>query len=274
MRFRILLFWGLVALLPARSWHQELFAQEVAKRAEPLCNAHAHNDYEHDIPLLDALELGFTSVEADVYPVDGELLVAHNRSDVAKERTLDTLYLQPLQRLTKSSNGRVYPAGPSLTLLVDIKVDGATAYRLLDKLLSNYSEMVSQTVDGQYVEKAVTVIVSGDRPIQEMAASNPRYAGIDGRIADLESDESPSMLPLISDNWSKHFTYRGQGEMSSAEREKLVEIVEKVHAKKRRIRFWGTPESELFWKELKSANVDLIGTDKLRQLAKFLETPR
>ncbi|MDZ4851736.1 MAG: phosphatidylinositol-specific phospholipase C/glycerophosphodiester phosphodiesterase family protein [Pirellulaceae bacterium] len=270
MQFRILLFCLLLAMLPARSWHHELFGQEVPKRAEPLRNAHAHNDYEHDLPLLDALELGFTSVEADVYPVDGELLVAHNLSDVAKGRTLDTLYLQPLQRLTKSSNGRVYPAGQSLTLLVDIKVDGATAYRLLDKLLSNYSEMVSQTVDGQYVEKAVTVIVSGDRPIKEMAASNPRYAGVDGRIADLESNESPSILPLISDNWSKHFTYRGQGEMSSAERQKLVEIVEKAHAKKRRVRFWGTPESELFWKELKSANVDLIGTDKLRQLATFL----
>ena len=37
----------------------------------PLAQAHAHNDYEHDRPLLDALEHGFTSVEADVWLVDG-----------------------------------------------------------------------------------------------------------------------------------------------------------------------------------------------------------
>lgn len=34
--------------------------------------AQAHNDYYHPRPLRDALELGFASVEADVFLVDGE----------------------------------------------------------------------------------------------------------------------------------------------------------------------------------------------------------
>ncbi|HEY3789313.1 MAG TPA: hypothetical protein VGL71_10685, partial [Urbifossiella sp.] len=33
----------------------------------PLRHAHAHNDYEHKRPLLDALEQGFCSVEADIW---------------------------------------------------------------------------------------------------------------------------------------------------------------------------------------------------------------
>ena len=36
------------------------------KTAVPLARAHAHNDYEHPRPLRDALDHGFTSVEADV----------------------------------------------------------------------------------------------------------------------------------------------------------------------------------------------------------------
>ncbi len=48
---------------------------------EPLPQAHAHNDYEHERPLLDALSHGFCSVEADIYLVDGALLVAHDRED-------------------------------------------------------------------------------------------------------------------------------------------------------------------------------------------------
>src|SRR4030095_12119754 len=44
----------------------------------PLLRAHAHNDYEHTRPLLDALEQGFCSVEADIYLIDGELRVAHD----------------------------------------------------------------------------------------------------------------------------------------------------------------------------------------------------
>ena len=49
-----------------------------SSEVEPLAQAHAHNDYEHPRPLLDALDHGFTSVEADVWLVDGELLVAHD----------------------------------------------------------------------------------------------------------------------------------------------------------------------------------------------------
>ena len=48
----------------------------------PLDHAHAHNDYEHARPLLDALDCGFGSVEADIYLVDGALLVAHARDSV------------------------------------------------------------------------------------------------------------------------------------------------------------------------------------------------
>ena len=49
-----------------------------APDVSPLPQAHAHNDYEHDRPLRDALDPGFTSVEADVWLVDGKLLVAHD----------------------------------------------------------------------------------------------------------------------------------------------------------------------------------------------------
>jgi len=52
-----------------------------------ISSAHAHNDYQHKRPLLDALDRGFCSVETDVHLVDGQLLVAHTRSGVKPERT-------------------------------------------------------------------------------------------------------------------------------------------------------------------------------------------
>src|SRR5689334_16577983 len=64
----------------------------------PLVRAHAHNDYEHKRPLFDALEQGFCSVEADVYLIEGRLLVAHNPLDLKPERSLQALYLEPLKR--------------------------------------------------------------------------------------------------------------------------------------------------------------------------------
>src|SRR5438552_6105912 len=86
----------------------------------PLIHTHAHNDYEHKRPLFDALDHGFCSVEADIFLVEGQLLVAHNRSQTKPERTLQSLYLDPLRARVKKNAGRVYPAGPEVTLLIDI----------------------------------------------------------------------------------------------------------------------------------------------------------
>src|SRR5690242_16456677 len=91
------------------------------RETRPLIRAHAHNDYEHPRPLFDALDQGFCSIEADIWLVDGQLLVAHDRKKVNPERTLQALYLSPLQKLIQQNGGGLYPGGPTCTLLIDIK---------------------------------------------------------------------------------------------------------------------------------------------------------
>src|SRR5689334_2700963 len=88
----------------------------------PLTRAHAHNDYEHTRPLFDALEQGFGSIEPDIYLVDGDLLVAHNRQDVRPERNLEKLYLAPLKKRFDETK-EILPGLKTLILLVDIKSD-------------------------------------------------------------------------------------------------------------------------------------------------------
>lgn len=261
-----------VGLLLVSSAVNAQVREEPFTSATPLASAHAHNDYEQDRPLLDALDHGFTSIEADVFLVEGQLLVAHNLLDISKERSLEKLYLQPLQERAMANNGRVFKDGPTITLLVDIKANGAAAYAALHDLLAQYDSLISVTKDGVFSEKAVTVIISGDRPIQEIEDSEPRRAGIDGRAADLDSDKSAALLPLISENWTSHFRYRGVGPMPAAERKKLLDMVGRAHSKNRRIRFWATPENPVIWQELKAAGVDLIGTDDLGKLSAFLRS--
>ena len=66
MFLRTLATGATVASLPAASQAAIAAPVRQAKLGAPLTQAHAHNDYEHDRLLLDALEHGFTSVEADV----------------------------------------------------------------------------------------------------------------------------------------------------------------------------------------------------------------
>src|SRR5438034_4524920 len=86
-----------------------------ATKVVPLSHGHAHNDYEHKRPLFDALDNGFCSVEADIYLVNGQLLVAHERFQAKPEKTLQSLYLDPLRERVKKNGGRVYPNGPECT---------------------------------------------------------------------------------------------------------------------------------------------------------------
>src|SRR5580765_1979105 len=109
----------------------------------PLLHAHAHNDYEHEHPLVDALERGFCSVEADIYLVDGQLLVAHDRKDISRARTLQALYLDPLRDRVKKNGGRVFPGGPDVTLLIDVKSEAEETYAALRKVLERYSGMLT-----------------------------------------------------------------------------------------------------------------------------------
>lgn len=244
-----------------------------AEAKEPcvLARAHAHNDYWHERPLLDALELGFASVEADVFLVDGKLLVGHDRAELRPERTLEALYLAPLRERVRRQGGTVFGDGTRLTLLVDFKSEGPATYAALDELLEKYGDVVSSVVDGEVQARAVEVVVSGNRPVEVMAAERRRYAAIDGRIAELGPDLPVSLVPLVSESWVDHFKWNGRVEMPVDERAKLREIVKRVHDQGRRMRFWATPETEACWRELVAADVDLIGTDELGRLAGFLK---
>ena len=63
--------------------------------------------------------------------------------------------------------------------------------------------------------------------------------------------------------------------MPAADRSELRRIVHEAHAQRRQVRFWATPdepspERTAVWAELLAAGVDLISTDDLDGLRKFL----
>ena len=246
-----------------------------------LCNpclaasGHAHNDYEHARPLLDALEYGFTSVEADIWLRDGQLMIGHDEGDLDSARTLRSLYLEPLRARVTENSGSVYGDGEPFLLLIDIKSDGEATYARLSEALKGFAEMLTRAEHGSVVPGAVTAIISGNRPRASMEAETERHAFYDGRLSDLEGGRDAAFMPLVSDNWTRHFSWDGRGEMPANERQKLDEIVAAAHAKGYALRFWATrdqpgPAREALWRTLSDAGVDLINTDDLAGLAAFL----
>lgn len=241
-----------------------------AAESTPLLSAHAHNDYEHARPLFDAIDRGFCSVEADIYLVDGQLLVAHDRKAVKPDRTLASLYLEPLRQRVRQNGGKVFRTGPSVVLLVDVKSEASATYAALHVELAKFAEMLTSFQDGGSKPGAVTVIVSGNRAPKDMLAQSVRYAAIDGRKEDLELKTPATLVPLVSENWKRIFTWDWQGEMPADQRAALKEWVERAHTQGRKVRFWNTPDRADAWQILVDAGVDVIGTDDLDGLQRFL----
>ncbi len=240
----------------------------------PLRHAHAHNDYEHKRPLFEALDNGFCSVEADIFLVDGKLLVGHNRQDLRPERTLEALYLDPLRERARANGGRVYPGGPAVFLLVDVKSEGKATCAALLKVLHRYADILSSTQAGRFEPRAVTAVVSGNCDRATISAPQVRRAGIDGRPRDLDSDAPADLIPWVSESWGQLFRWRGSGPMPEDQRQRLREFVAKAHKHGRLVRFWATPELPAFWKELRDDGVDLLNTDRLADLRNFLLSER
>ena len=238
----------------------------------PLKRAHAHNDYAHPRPLIDALEQGFCNVEADVFLRNGELLVGHSVFELRPDRTLERLYLQPLRDRVRMNGGRVYADGPEFTLMIDFKTAAEPTYAALVQALAPYHEILTVVRDGKVEHRAVSIVLSGNRPVELVKNEQTRFVGIDGRPSDLDSDVPSHLMPWISDSWSKHFRWNGKGEMPADEKAKLDSLVARAHKHGRLLRFWASPDRQESWQVQFAAGVDLINTDDLAGLARFLRT--
>jgi hypothetical protein len=244
----------------------------------PLARAHAHRHAEQSRALYEALEHGFTSVEADVWLVDGELRVGHDLCDTKPGASLRSSYLEPLARRVRRNGGSVYRQwSGSVQLLIDVKSDAASSYCAIESELAEHSSLLTNWTNGRERAGPVTAVVSGNRPLDHMLGQRTRLAGYDGRLTDLGSRLAPSLMPIVSDDWERHFHWRGLGPMPADERAKLRRVVAAARAAGYAIRFWNTPDQStpartaVWWEEL-AAGVDYLNTDDAPGLRDFLLT--
>lgn len=239
----------------------------------PLAHAFAHNDYEHERPLLDALDNGFNYVEADVWLIEGELYVYHDRPENPDpERTLQKLYLNPLQKRIKANAGWVFKEHEApFYLMIDIKSDGVRTYRVLKKLISDFLPQLNESIlESPTGKRPLVIFVSGNRAVSEILEDPQNVLSLDGRPDDLGEGIPASAMPVVSDNYWKFSSWRGYGQMKAEYKEQIRALVDKAHLEGKKVRLWDHPDEEKVWKQLLELGVDLINTDKLEALRKYL----
>ncbi len=225
-------------------------------------NAHAHNDYMHPVPFHTAFHAGFGSIETDVYPVNGVLQVAHNKKDIQPGRTLKSLYIEPLlNELAKDSLRQ-------LKLLIDVKENYKESLRIL---LEEIEPLQKYLVIKEKINKPVIILISGERPPPEEYKNYLGYIYFDD---DLRLQHTPAeweRVGQVSLSFRRYSNWNGKDEINNHDKNFLQNIIDSVHYSGKTIRFWEAPDNEKSWKLQMELGVDLIGTDKIDELAEFLK---
>ncbi len=234
-----------------------------------LPQAHAHNDYLHPQPLWDALGQGFTSIEADIWFEDGQLLLGHTQQEATEGpdagRSLEDWYLKPLAEWVRSNGGQVFDDRTEpVRLLVDVKDGGADTLNRTEEMLASYEDVLTHVKDGEVQPGPIQVVYSGEPPFETIADRSVRYGFYDGRASDLQGEDALDSedMPLVSSSVD---------EVLPDPREFSDDVAE-VGSQSR---VWGVPEADdatnrAAWSAQLAAGLDVIGTDDLEGLRKFL----
>jgi hypothetical protein len=248
--------------------------QAARSQSVPLPNAFAHNDYSHKHPLYDALQNGYTNIEADIFLRRDNLVVAHINPYFKSHRQLENLYLKPLLDHINENGGQVYRgyANP-ITLMIDIKTEANSTYVALKMVLEKYRLILTRYENGKIIPGLVTVVLSGHKPYDMIRGEESRLAFIDEDLRRTARDSSSAnMYQMASCKYSKLIHWNGNGEISASEQQRLCEYVTMAHKSGERVRLWASPDNKIVWNELLKCGVDLINTDKLVALKNFLIT--
>lgn len=232
--------------------------------AYTVANAHAHNDYEHPLPFYTAYGAGFGSIEADVIFFHGRLCVTHDTTGIVPQKTLQSLYLDPLQKEIQRHKGSVYgDSAKNLLLLIDLKTPAEPTLTALANVLQQYKTLTAC--------RSLKIVITGNQPDLSTLPSYPSYLYFDGKPGIPYPPEALGRIALFSDDFRNYSKWKGEGNLPDSARSKIENAVAKTHGMNKPIRFWAAPDGSNTWLQLMHLNVDYINTDKIAEIAAFFK---
>jgi len=231
-------------------------------------NAHSHNDYEQKTPFVLAYNAHFGSIEADIWAVNGDLFVAHNKSDIKAERSLDSLYIQPIVRFFRKNGGKAWRNYPStFQLMIDLKTPFEQTLSILVEKLKKYPDVF----DSDQNNNAIRVVITGNRPDPSGFSKYPLFIWFDGNVTLKYDDQQLKRIALYSENLAGFTTWKGKEAMVEKEEIRLKQVIDSVHGLNKKIRFWNAPDDAYAWKTLINLKVDYLNTDHIQELSAWLQ---
>ena len=222
---------------------------------------HSHNDYFQKVPFWNAFANGLSSIEVDVFLEKDTLFVAHHKKEISKDRTIENLYLKPMQQVISLELGDQ----DIIQLLVDVKTEAEPTLRVLMTTLERYPNLINSD--------RISIVISGNQPSLSKQLNYPNYINFDYQsLAPIQNPKIWDKIALISLDFKRFSEWNGKGRLTDADYKKVTTTIKKAHSYNKPFRFWGTPDSKTAWKVFSALGVDFINTDMPSKSTAYLET--
>ena len=233
------------------------------------------------MPLYSAIEAGCIGVEADVWLFNEELYVGHDIASLTRNRTLKSLYIDPLVEILEGQNPitplfngtaskyGVFDTGPeqTLVLLIDFKSEGHGLWPYVTAALEPLRERGYLTYRNEStslnVEGPITVVATGNTPFELVtsdAANAHHDIFFDAPLEKMWEDPAKIMVEnstasaametynkgnsyYASVKFGKAIGYLPTGKFSKKQMERLRGQIRGAHRRGLKARYWDLP----FW---------------------------
>jgi len=239
-----------------------LITFQVSAQNVPQFQIHSHNDYLQKVPFWTAYSAGASSIEVDVILKDGKLMAAHEAASIDSDRTLESLYLDPI--VGGIQNGLIDSL--NFHLLVDLKTEAYSTLEVLEESMKNYEHILFSTKN----PGGLKLIISGSRPKSEDYKNYPEWMFFDYQSMELTADLPWEKIGMVSLSFRQFSIWNGKGRMVEEQRVKIQDFIDLVHSFDKPVRFWGSPDSKSAWKAFHEMGEDYINTDHPIAAAAYL----
>src|SRR5258705_7175520 len=155
--------------------------------------------------------------------------------------------------------------------MIDLKSDARASYPFWTEAIADYTTLL-HSAGHRHVGGPVIIFLSGNRPKDAVLKDPAAPVALDGRPEDVGKGYAASVMPVISDTYTKWSTWNGRDRPAPEALRKIRDLAQRVHAEGKKLRLWSIPDNPIAWQELLEAGVDLINTDNLKELNQFLKS--
>jgi alkaline phosphatase len=155
-----------------------------------------------------------------------------------------------------------------LQYLFDIKSDDSIGcLKKLEEVCAKYPQIFG----GGIKPSLVNFIITGNRPEPKVYKNYSEFILFDGRPYEVYTEKELEKIGLISDNFRKYSRWNGKGRLIDKDMDTLIYVISKVHALKKPIRFWATPDSKSSWEAFFQLGVNFVNTDNTKAVSTYFE---